>query len=166
MAYALPRPMLHSGDNNFSFSGLKTAVLTLARQLEAQDKLAAALPDIAASTQQAIVEVLVRKSIKATLESKAKALVIAGGVGANKLLRSQMAEQAAKRKIQLFYPDISFCTDNGAMIALAGALRIEEAKREYGFAIKARWPLHTLNQRLESPATQVTQINKSIESVD
>ena len=141
----LPRPMLHSGDLDFSFSGLKTAVLTKVREIGEPDEQQRA--DIARGFQDAIVEVLVKKSMRAVKESGLKQLVVAGGVGANRELRRQLDAHAAKVKIAVFYPELEFCTDNGAMIALAGALRFQAGlsiKPPGAFAVRPRWPLAEL----------------------
>lgn len=140
-----PRPMLHSGDLDFSFSGLKTAVLTKVRELGALDDQQRA--DIARGFQDAIVEVLVKKSLRAVRDSGLKQLVVAGGVGANRELRRQLDARAAKMRFSVFYPEFEFCTDNGAMIALAGALRLQsgaETKPAGAFAVRPRWPLADL----------------------
>ncbi|MEI2745144.1 MAG: hypothetical protein V9G22_06620 [Ottowia sp.] len=146
-AFALPRPLLHSGDLDFSFAGLKTAVLTQARKLEHQPcELQRA--DLAASTQAAIVEVLVKKSLKALAQTGLRRLVVAGGVGANQLLREQLDTACAARGVRVHYPELHLCTDNGAMIALAAAMRVQagvEAPRaDYAFDVRPRWPLHEL----------------------
>lgn len=141
----LPRPMLHSGDLDFSFSGLKTAVLTKVREIGSPDDQQRA--DIARGFQDAIVEVLVKKSMRAVKESGLKQLVVAGGVGANRELRRQLDALAVKAKISVFYPELEFCTDNGAMIALAGALRFQAGasiKPAGAFAVRPRWPLAEL----------------------
>ena len=138
----LPRPMLHSGDFDFSFSGLKTAVLTRVREIGEPDAQQRA--DIAHGFQQAIVEVLVRKALRAVRDSGLRRLVVAGGVGANRELRRQLDAGAAKAKIEVFYPELEFCTDNGAMIALVGGLRYragQSLKPAGAFAVKPRWPL-------------------------
>ena len=138
----LPRPMLHSGDFDFSFSGLKTAVLTRVREIGEADAQQRA--DIAHGFQQAIVEVLVRKALRAVRDSGLRRLVVAGGVGANRELRRQLDVSAAKAKIEVFYPELEFCTDNGAMIALVGGLRYragQSLKPAGAFAVKPRWPL-------------------------
>jgi N6-L-threonylcarbamoyladenine synthase len=119
----LPRPMLQSGNLDFSFSGLKTAVLTKVRELVTLSDQQRA--DIARGFQDAIVEVLVSKALRAVKVSGLKQLVVAGGVGANRELRRQLDAQAARARIAVFYPELEFCTDNGAMIALAGALRFQ-----------------------------------------
>jgi N6-L-threonylcarbamoyladenine synthase len=145
--YALPRPMLHSKNCDFSFSGLKTAVLTLVKnhpsELNENDKA-----NIARSFVDAIVDVLVAKCQTALKETKLKRLVIAGGVGANAQLREALNVAATKKHFQVFYPELELCTDNGAMIAFAGALRLQRnpnaASHDYGFTVKPRWPLHEL----------------------
>ncbi len=155
-AFELPRPMLHSGNLDFSFAGLKTAVRThLVRLgwLEQADKLAApenqaVLADLAASTQAAIVEVLVKKSLAALKSTGLKRVVVAGGVGANKLLREQLDLACARRGIRVHYPELHLCTDNGAMIALAAAMRLQAGlatlSTEPAFDVKPRWDLATL----------------------
>ncbi|MBY4596998.1 tRNA (adenosine(37)-N6)-threonylcarbamoyltransferase complex transferase subunit TsaD [Ottowia caeni] len=146
-AYKLPRPLLHSADLDFSFAGLKTAVLTQTKKFEGApcDQMRA---DLAASTQAAIVEVLVKKSLKALEKTGLKRLVVAGGVGANSQLRQQLNAACAKRGVRVHYPELHLCTDNGAMIAMAAAMRIQagiEAPRlNYAFDVKPRWPLHDL----------------------
>ena len=143
--YKLPRPMLHSGDLEFSFSGLKTAVLTLVKQsgdgLSIRDEQTRA--DIACAVQEAIVDVLAHKARAALAQTGLDQLVVAGGVGANQLLRSRLTEGIAKRGGKVFYPDLEFCTDNGAMIAFAGALRLaqQQGKNDYRFNVKPRWNL-------------------------
>jgi N6-L-threonylcarbamoyladenine synthase len=142
----LPRPMLKSADLNFSFSGLKTAVLTKVRELATISEQQRA--DIARGFQDAIVEVLVSKALRAVALSGLKQLVVAGGVGANRELRRQLDARAGKAGIAVFYPELEFCTDNGAMIALAGALRLQSANSDMAgkvagaFAVRPRWPLH------------------------
>jgi N6-L-threonylcarbamoyladenine synthase len=138
----LPRPMLRSGDLDFSFSGLKTAVLTRVRELGALDEQQRA--DIACGFQEAIIEVLVSKSLRAVRSSGLRQLVVAGGVGANRELRRQLDARALRSHIEVFYPELEFCTDNGAMIALAGALRLQAGlagKPAGAFAVRPRWPL-------------------------
>ncbi|MBC7503172.1 MAG: tRNA (adenosine(37)-N6)-threonylcarbamoyltransferase complex transferase subunit TsaD [Herminiimonas sp.] len=143
-AYKLPRPMLHSKDLNFSFSGLKTAVLTVVKNHAAniceQDKA-----DIARGFVDAVVEVLVAKCVTALKQTGLKRLVIAGGVGANSQLRAGLNAAAEKKRFRVFYPELEFCTDNGAMIAFAGAMRLqvqpEAAVKDYAFTVRPRWPL-------------------------
>lgn len=142
-AFKLPRPLLHSGDLDFSFAGLKTAVLTQAKKLG--DTLEARKADLAASTEAAIVEVLLKKSLAALKQTGLKRLVVAGGVGANWLLRTQLNEACARAGVRVHYPELHLCTDNGAMIAMAGAMRLQAqmqtASKAYAFDVKPRWPL-------------------------
>ncbi|WP_153109775.1 tRNA (adenosine(37)-N6)-threonylcarbamoyltransferase complex transferase subunit TsaD [Propionivibrio limicola] len=142
---SLPRPMLNSGDLNFSFSGLKTAVLVKVQELGGLDDQQRA--DVARAFQDAIVEVLVKKSMRAVKATGFRQLVVAGGVGANRELRRQLDAKAAKAGVEVFYPEFEFCTDNGAMIALAGALRFQAGlsiKPAGSFAVRPRWPLADL----------------------
>lgn len=144
-AFKLPRPMLHSGNLDFSFSGLKTAVLNLVRQHPAGD--AAFKANVARAFQEAIVEVLVKKSLQALKQTGMQRLVVAGGVGANRQLRQQLNREMEKRRWRVHYPELEFCTDNGAMIALAGALRLQAGKHSKpagAFAVRPRWPLDEL----------------------
>ena len=145
-AFKLPRPLLHSGDLDFSFAGLKTAVLTQAKKLG--DELEARKADLAASAQAAIVDVLVKKTLNALKQTGMQRVVVAGGVGANQLLRQQLNEACAKRKIRVHYPELHLCTDNGAMIAMAAAMRMQagqqQADKHYAFDVKPRWPLDAI----------------------
>ncbi|MDP1651209.1 MAG: tRNA (adenosine(37)-N6)-threonylcarbamoyltransferase complex transferase subunit TsaD [Rhodocyclaceae bacterium] len=144
--FKLPRPMLNSGDFSFSFSGLKTAVLTVVREhpLTAQDKA-----DLAAEFQEAATEVLVTKALAACRQRRLSTLVVAGGVGANRRLRQRLDEAAAGvPSVRVCYPEMELCTDNGAMIAFAGAQRLlagatAEGSTNGAFAVKPRWPLAT-----------------------
>ena len=140
--YKLPRPMLKSGDFDFSFSGLKTAVLTAVRN--GVDVPA----DLAAEFQEAVTEVLATKSLAAVRACGLGRLVVAGGVGANKRLRERLNAMGAKHKIRVYYPEVALCTDNGAMIAFCGAQRLQKQmaeKRDGAFAIRPRWPLDQIN---------------------
>src|SRR5690606_17727934 len=145
-AFKLPRPLLHSGDLDFSFAGLKTAVLTQAKKLG--DELPARKADLAASTEAAIVEVLVKKSLAALAQTGLQRLVVAGGVGANRHLREQLNAACAARSVRVHYPELHLCTDNGAMIAMAAAMRLQagqqEANTDYAFDVKPRWPLDAI----------------------
>jgi len=145
-AFKLPRPLLASGNLDFSFAGLKTAVLTQSRKLG--DQLEARKADLAASTEAAIVEVLVKKSLAALEQTGERRLVIAGGVGANRVLREQLNAACARRGVRVHYPELALCTDNGAMIAMAAAMRlqagVERASERYAFDVKPRWPLGEL----------------------
>ena len=135
--------MLQSGDLNFSFSGLKTAVLTLVNQTALDDRTRA---DIARAFQDAIVEVLARKALAALKQTGLTRLVVAGGVGANRQLRESLANAAVRRRFDVFYPKLEFCTDNGAMIAFAGAMRLRPGTpATMSFPIRPRWPLEQLS---------------------
>ncbi len=146
-AFKLPRPLLHSGDLDFSFAGLKTAVLTQVHKLGPQ--VQAHRADLAASTQAAIVDVLVAKSLAALEQTGLDRLVVAGGVGANRRLRQRLDSACADRGVKLHYPDLSLCTDNGAMIALAAGMRLQAGLCDrgagYAFDIRPRWSLAELN---------------------
>ncbi|HEY2819143.1 MAG TPA: tRNA (adenosine(37)-N6)-threonylcarbamoyltransferase complex transferase subunit TsaD [Casimicrobiaceae bacterium] len=148
-AVKLPRPMVGSNNLDFSFSGLKTAVATLVRR-EAGDGEAAPLKearqaDIACEFQAAIVDVLVAKSVAALDATGHRRLIVAGGVGANVELRERLNAEVARRGGAVFFPDPVFCTDNGAMIALVGALRLATGSTaDYAFTVKPRWPLEEL----------------------
>jgi N6-L-threonylcarbamoyladenine synthase len=147
-AFALPRPLLHSGNLDFSFAGLKTAVLTQHRRLGASPT-EVQLADLAASTQAAIVEVLVKKSLAALKATGLKRLVVSGGVGANAELRQQLNDAAKKRGLRVHYPELELCTDNGAMIAMAAAMRLQSgaahAVKDYAFDVRPRWPLDQIS---------------------
>ena len=171
-AFKLPRPLLHSGNLDFSFAGLKTAVLVQAqRMIAASSDVGAgetlhagqptgtstagfsALPlsqraDLAASTQAAIVDVLVKKSLSALNLTGLQRLVVAGGVGANRSLRAQLNVACSGRGARVHYPELHLCTDNGAMIAMAAAMRLQcglqTASCNYTFDVKPRWSLDGL----------------------
>ena len=138
--YDLPKPMLHSKDFDFSFSGLKTAVLTLVKkQPELTNTIKA---NIAASFQESITEVLIYKTLKAMNSLNLNQIVVSGGVGANKQLREKLTKLSQEDNFQLFFPSLEFCTDNGAMIALAGYLRYAlSEKKDYRFTVMPRWRL-------------------------
>lgn len=152
-AIVLPRPMLHSSDLDFSFSGLKTAVLTQVKRLSVASASNNGAPtlseqtkaDIARAFVDAAVDVLVAKAQKALKQTGMKRLVVAGGVGANRQLREALNNAAARKRFTVHYPDLDLCTDNGAMIALAGALRLErwpeQARHDYRFTVSPRWEL-------------------------
>ncbi len=145
-SFRLPRPLLRSGDLDFSFAGLKTAVLTQVKKLG--DELASHRADLAASTQAAIVDVLCRKSMTALEQTGLTRLVVAGGVGANRELRRQLDAACATRGVRVHYPELHLCTDNGAMIALAAAMRLQAGiqlpNRRYAFDVLPRWPLNAI----------------------
>jgi N6-L-threonylcarbamoyladenine synthase len=145
--FELPRPLLNRAGFDFSFSGLKTAVLQQVQRaggLEQLDEQARA--DLAASTQAAIIDVLVAKSLATLKGTGLKRLVVAGGVGANQRLRGRLKRQAASMGATVFFPPVALCTDNGAMIAYAAAERINAGLEDVGdkrhrFVIRPRWPL-------------------------
>lgn len=119
-------------------------MLTLTQQHELDEQTRA---DIAHAAQEAIVDVLASKALAALKQTGLNQLVVAGGVGANRLLRSRLSERVEKSGGKVFYPDLEFCTDNGAMIAFAGAMRLQQqaAQRDYRFNVKPRWDLQALN---------------------
>jgi N6-L-threonylcarbamoyladenine synthase len=173
-AYKLPRPLLHSGNLDFSFAGLKTAVMVQAKKLvAARDDVAVegagdraggeagievggafhTLPmairaNLAASTEGAIVEVLVKKSMAALKQTGLSRLVVAGGVGANRSLRAQLNAACGAAGVRVHYPELEFCSDNGAMIAMAAAMRLQSGEQKastvYAFDVKPRWPLNQI----------------------
>jgi N6-L-threonylcarbamoyladenine synthase len=134
--------MLNKPTLDFSFSGLKTAVMLEVRKAEATGEIESCRADIAASFQRAAVDTLVGKALKAAKAGGFERIVVAGGVGANRLLRAEIAERFSG---EVFYPRFEFCTDNGAMIAAAGAYRLAEAKIASEIRAKARWSLDTLD---------------------
>ncbi len=145
-AVKLPRPMLHSGDLDFSFSGLKTAVLTAVKKGLADEQARA---DLAHAVQAAIVDVLVAKSLAAVRASGVERLVIAGGVSANRRLREALDEARRTGRVRVHFPEQALCTDNGAMIAFAGAMRLRAGAEPRtaasgAFAVRPRWPLESL----------------------
>lgn len=144
--FKLPRPMLKSGDLQFSFSGLKTAVLTVTQSPDYTPDDAA---DLASEFQEAVVDVLTRKSIAALKQTGMKRLVVAGGVGANKRLREVLNASLARRGARAYFPELEFCSDNGAMIALAAGMRLKaglaQTTVDGAFAIRPRWPLDQIS---------------------
>jgi N6-L-threonylcarbamoyladenine synthase len=154
-AFKLPRPLLHSGNLDFSFAGLKTAVMVQAKKCAALHACSVdALPvpvlaDLAASTQAAIVEVLVKQSLAALKQTQLKRLVVAGGVGANRHLRDLLNAECGRRGVRVHYPELHLCTDNGAMIAMAAAMRLQSGQQKasevYAFDVKPRWPLDAIS---------------------
>ena len=146
--------MLHSGDLDFSFSGLKTAVLNQVKKFEAlgitdPDEIGVFHADLARSFVDSLVAVLVSKSEKALKQSGCKHLVLAGGVGANLQLRAALNASAKKNRFEVHYPPVDLCTDNGVMIAFAGALRMlvenNGSTTSGAFDIKPRWDLASNN---------------------
>ena len=139
-AFELPRPMLHRG-LDFSFSGMKTAVLTQYYKVKGQEREA----DLAASFQEAMIDTLTRKAIKALKQTGLKRLVIAGGVSANQLLRQRLEVELKKINAQVYYAEPALCTDNGAMIAFAGWQRLKAGQMDdLSVSTTPRWPLSEL----------------------
>ncbi len=143
MRYALPRPLLHRADLMFSFSGLKTAVAQL---IDKEDlRCVKVQADIAASFQAAVIDVLVAKTLKAVKQTGLQQVVVSGGVSANVWLRTQLQAGLTQLGAKAFYPRLEFCTDNGAMIAFAGCLRLAAGQvSEFDFSVKPRWSLNEL----------------------
>lgn len=155
-AFRLPRPMLRSGDLDFSFSGLKTAVLTQVRKGLADEQ---ARCDLAREVEAAIVDVLVKKSVAALAHSGYRTLVVAGGVSANQTLRRELAKRQAQLGFRVYFPELALCSDNGAMIAFAGAMRLADGTANRAaatlaaaqdrtalrdFTVRPRWPLNEI----------------------
>ena len=143
-----------------SFSGLKTAVATLARRESLTEQRKA---DIAREFETAVVDVLVAKSLAALDQTGMTRLVVAGGVGANRSLRNNLSAAARAQGTQVFYPDLEFCTDNGAMIALVGALRLRQSTAcDYAFTVRPRWELASL----DAPAPRIVEPTTRRDRVD
>ena len=142
--YKFPRPMIHSDNLNLSFSGLKTSVLYKVKEigeLSEQNKA-----DIAASFQQAAIDVLNKKIIKTIIQPGRENIIIAGGVAANKSLRSSMKQLETSRGINVYYPDLKYCGDNGAMISFLGSLRSSYKETVSRSHVRSRWPLTELSK--------------------
>ena len=139
----LPRPMLNRPGHDFSFSGLKTAVMLEVREAESAGELESRRADIAASFQQAAIDTLVGRTIQAARATGLGQIVVAGGVGANELLRQQLVEEFDG---VVFFPRPEYCTDNGAMIAHAGALRLADGADAGTIHARARWSLESLGR--------------------
>lgn len=137
--YKLPRPMLHSDNLDFSFSGLKTAVLTLVAKIKEQEDITLEIKqNLACSIEEAITDVLVKKIAMAVKQTGIRQLVVCGGVSANLTLRNKINQIP---NVKAFYPPLELCTDNGAMIAVAGFYRFREAKFNYAFGVNPRFDL-------------------------
>lgn len=152
--FRLPRPMLKSGDLDFSFSGLKTAVLNV---VSARDWAPSDVADLAADFQEAVVEVLCAKALTALQQTGFSRLVVAGGVGANRRLRERLDAGARRKGYRVYYPEPELCTDNGAMIAFAGARRLaagEVPGQGRAVRVQPRWPLSDLRPPKASAAVQ------------
>ena len=161
-AFEFPRPMLHSHDLQMSFSGLKTAVLTAVEKVRAahNDNIPnQTRNDICRAFQDAVVDVLAAKAQKALLDTGMRTLVVAGGVGANWKLRETLGNlsvrppkekghaQPTTKSVNVFFPPMAYCTDNGAMIAFAGAMHLQQTQPEGAFNVKPRWPLTDIVRR-------------------
>ncbi len=149
--FNFPRPMLHSKDLDFSFAGLKTAVLTQVKKLGGTENLEpSAKADIAASFVAAITEVITEKCIAALKTHEQQHLIVAGGVGANVQLREHLNHACELIGAKVHYPPLHLCTDNGAMIAFAGAMRLAQnpslATRSRSVDVRPRWPLDQLDE--------------------
>ena len=143
-AYDFPRPMMHSDNLDLSFSGLKTSVLYTVRDID--DLTDQVKADIAASFQQAVIDVL-RKKIKKAVELSGRSeVIIAGGVAANKALRATIKDLENTISIKVYYPSLKYCGDNAAMIAFVGSLRSSDKINISGSSVRARWPLSELTK--------------------
>jgi N6-L-threonylcarbamoyladenine synthase len=149
--FALPRPMLKRPGLDFSFSGLKTAVMLKVRELEKSGALTDnTRADLADAFQRAVVDTLVAKSLRAVEQTGYRRLVVAGGVGANRLLRKRLKEAMISRGGKVYYPRPEFCTDNGAMVAFAGLLRFQAGRAVHpgssrlAVEARARWNLQEI----------------------
>ncbi len=143
----LPRPMLNSGNYNFSFSGLKTAVLYKVRDLKEKYSLDEIRPAIAHEFQKAAVDVLVKKTIRAAREYNPETVLLSGGVAANKLLRETLKEECEKVNFKCYLPDLKYTTDNAAMIALAGYFKSKETKKPDWKSVQADANLRLASSR-------------------
>ena len=140
--YSFPRPMLDRPGFEFSFSGLKTAVMQAVRAATPSEQMRA---DVAYAVQDAIVATLCAKALRALDFTGHQALVVAGGVGANRELRARLTREAAAVGVQVYFPRLEFCTDNAAMIAVAGMYRLRAHEQTTGgIEVRARWPLEEL----------------------
>lgn len=138
-AVSFPRAMKDSPD--FSFSGLKTSLLTMLKK-RCHDFSDEELPDIAAGYQEAIVDVLVEKTIKAAEDNSIQRVVVCGGVAANSRLREKFTAETAKKKMELFIPPVNLCTDNAAMVAAMGEIMLKNGLRDQlDLNAVSRWPL-------------------------
>ena len=143
-SYDFPRPMIHSDNLDLSFSGLKTSVLYTVRDIEnITDQIKA---DIAASFQQAVIDVLTKKIKKSVELSGRSNVIIAGGVAANNALREAIKELESVLNIRVYYPSLKYCGDNAAMIAFVGSLRSSDKIQVNGSSVRARWPLSELSK--------------------
>jgi N6-L-threonylcarbamoyladenine synthase len=147
--FTFPRPMLDRPGLEFSFSGLKTAVVHAIRGREMTDAMRA---DVAEGVQLSIVETLTAKALRALEETGLDTLVVSGGVSANRSLRTRLAEAARRQGARVYYPRIEFCTDNAAMIAVAGLARLQAGQHDsLAIQARARWPLESLQPLTPAP---------------
>ena len=147
--FTFPRPMLDRPGLEFSFSGLKTAVVHALRGREMTDAMRA---DVAEGVQLSIVETLTAKALRALEETGLDTLVVSGGVSANRSLRTRLAEAARRQGARVYYPRIEFCTDNAAMIAVAGLARLQAGQHDsLAIQARARWPLESLQPLTPAP---------------
>ena len=138
-SFSFPRPMIQDKSFDMSFSGLKTAVLYATKEVDKTDKKI--ICDIAASFQSAITDVLVHKLILSAENKKIDCIVLAGGVAANDELRKKVSEKAKAKGIRTIYPQLKYCTDNAAMIAYLGSLKVSDRSFTLESKVRARWPL-------------------------
>ena len=143
-AYDFPRPMIHSDNLDLSFSGLKTSVLYTVRDIKYITQQIKA--DIAASFQQAVIDVLTKKIKRAVEVTGRSDVIIAGGVAANKALRAAIKDLETSLGIRVFYPSLKYCGDNAAMIAFVGSLRSSDKIEHKASYVRARWPLSELKK--------------------
>jgi len=143
-SYDFPRPMIHSDNLDISLSGLKTSVLYTLQKIKNLNHNKKA--DIAASFQKAVTDLLVAKIIKAIEETKRKEVIIAGGVAANKFIRSEFKKLEDLLGIKVYYPDLKYCGDNAAMIAFVGSMMSQKKKENNTSKVRARWPLDELKK--------------------
>ena len=141
-AFEFPRPMANSNNLNMSFSGLKTAVLYTVKKISNITEEIKA--DIAASFQQAIADVLITKIKKSIDTTERKEVIVAGGVAANKFLRSEFKKIEESHNIKVYYPDLKYCGDNAAMIAFVGSMMKPSIDSGNSSKARARWPLDEL----------------------
>ena len=146
-SYNFPRPMLKKPGFDFSFSGLKTAVMLAVKDLKKQGKLEKEKANIAASFQKAAVDSLIGRTLKAAREKNLKRVIVSGGVGANKMLRKNLKKCFEG---EVYYPRLEFCTDNAAMIAIAAAHRLNDKIKPSQIEAKARWPMEQINYQMRS----------------
>ena len=168
-AIDLPRPMLHSPNLDMSFSGLKTAVLTAVKNAEdPNDETFRA--NLARAFVDSVVDVLAAKVVKAMKQQKMKTLVVAGGVSANKQLRNRLVYEMRKRGMQVFFPPIKLCTDNGAMIATAGLERMRHMSEDdinkhfknLKFGVKPRWRLKGVSTRTAAKKSSIRMASRQL----